>query len=81
MNNQTLSQYNPDHDQLESMDTHKNVADMAASKFKNMLNRFMLIVVMMRMKIKKNSWLPASSEKMFNKFFSYASSSTLYSGQ
>merc|ERR1719158_1720588 len=25
--------------QLESMDTHKNVADMAASKFKNMLNR------------------------------------------
>merc|ERR1719412_98002 len=25
--------------QLESMDTHKNVADMAASKFTNMLNR------------------------------------------
>ena len=26
------------------MDTHKNVADMAASKFKNMLNRFYKMV-------------------------------------
>ena len=28
------------HLQLESMETHKSVADMAANKFKNMLNRF-----------------------------------------
>ena len=47
----TLSQYNPDHDQLESMDTHKNVADMAASKFKNMLNRFHKMVIMQKSEI------------------------------
>ena len=47
----TLSQYNPDHDQLESMDTHKNVADMAASKFKNMLNRFYKMIIMQKSEI------------------------------
>ena len=33
------------------MDTHKNVADMAASKFKNMLNRFHMIIILQKSEI------------------------------